>query len=204
MPIYARTMRPAYDPETISFYNSEALAYSNSGRASQQLAPFIARLRAGAAVLELGCGAGHDAEALLAAGFEVTATDASSELAAIASQRLGRPVRVMRFDQLTDVAAFDGVWAHACLLHVPVRSLAGVLTLVYSSLRSGGVFFASFKSGDREGRDRLGRYYNFIDRHELERCYAVVGPWAALTIEEGIGGGYDGVERTWLLCTAIK
>lgn len=82
---------------------------------------------------------------LLAAGIEVTATDASSRLATLASQRIGRPVRVMRFDELNEVEVFDGVWANACLLHVPFGSLASVLSLIRASLRVNGILFASFK-----------------------------------------------------------
>jgi len=197
-------MAPAFDPDTISFYDREAIPYSNSSQRSRHLGAFIAALGPGAKVLELGCGAGRDAEALLAAGIEVTASDASSKLAAIASARIGRPVRIMRFDELADIDAFDGVWANACLLHAPIGSLAGVLGLVRASLRMGGIFFASFKAGEGEGRDRLGRYYNFPNRIGLERCYASAGPWTVLTIEEGVGGGYDGVERSWLACTATK
>ena len=197
-------MAPAFDPDTISFYDREAIPYSNSSQRSRHLGAFIAALGPGAKVLELGCGAGRDAETLLAAGIEVTATDASSKLAAIASARIGRPVRIMRFDELADIDAFDGVWANACLLHAPIGSLAGVLALVRASLRMAGVFFASFKAGEGEGRDRLGRYYNFPNRIGLERYYASAGPWTVLTIEEGVGGGYDGVERSWLACTATK
>jgi SAM-dependent methyltransferase len=197
-------MADAFDPGTISFYDGEAIAYSSFGRPSPRLASFIARLKSRAKVLELGCGAGHDAEALIAAGIDVTATDASHKLAAIASERIGRSVQVMRFDQLADVSAYDGVWANACLLHVPVDSLTHVLTLVHCSLRPGGVFFASFKSGDGEDRDRLGRYYSFISESELECCYVSAAQWSDLIIEDGVGGGYDGVERRWLYCTAVK
>jgi SAM-dependent methyltransferase len=197
-------MALAFDPDTISFYDREAAPYANSSQRSTHIDAFIATVGTGAKILELGCGAGHDAEALIAAGIDVTATDASSKLAAIASARIGRPVRVMRFDEITDVDVFDGVWANACLLHVPVGSLAGVLASVHASLRSGGVFYASFKAGDGEGRDRLGRYYNFPRRIELERFYASAGRWTSLSIKEGVGGGYDGVERPWLACTAIK
>ncbi len=197
-------MAPAFDPDTISFYDREAAAYANSSQRSTHIDAFIAAVGTGAKILELGCGAGYDAEALIAAGIEVTATDASSKLAAIASARIGHPVRVMRFDEISDVDVFDGVWANACLLHVPVGSLAGVLASVRASLRSGGVFSASFKAGDGEGRDRLGRYYNFPTRLELERCYARAGRWTSVSIKESMGGGYDGVERPWLACTAIK
>lgn len=197
-------MALAFDPDTISFYDREAAPYANSSQRSAHIDAFIAAVGTGAKVLELGCGAGHDAKALIEAGIDVTATDASSKLAAVASERIGRPVRVMRFDEIIEVDAFDGVWANACLLHVPVGSLAGVLASVHASLRGGGVFYASFKAGDGEGRDRFGRYYNFPSRIELEHFYASAGRWTSLSIREGVGGGYDGVERPWLACTATK
>ena len=194
----------AFYPATIAFYDREAVPYSNSSQRSRHIDAFIAVVGTGAKVLELGCGAGLDAEALLSAGIEVTATDASSEMAAIASARIGRPVRIMRFDEISEVDVFDGVWANACLLHVPFGALESILSAVRASLRIGGVFYASFKAGEGEGRDRLGRLYNFPDRIEIERCYACAGSWASLSIEEGVGGGYDGVQRSWFACTAIK
>ena len=37
----------------------------------------------------------------------------------VASRRLGRPVGTLLFHDLDAVEAYDGVWANACLLHVP-------------------------------------------------------------------------------------
>lgn len=197
-------MAQAYDAETISFYDREADNYAAFSKASRKLGAFIARLAPGAKVLELGCGAGLDAAAMLAAGLDVTATDASRELAALAAQRIGRPVRVMRFDELEETQAFDGVWANACLLHAPLGSLPEILSRIHTALRDGGIFYASFKGGDGEGRDRFGRYYSFPGRETLEACYARAARWGALEIEEGAGGGYDGVERPWFSCMAAK
>ena len=80
-----------------------------------QLTAFLARRPEGGAVLELGTGNGRDAAAMLAAGFTVTPSDASPELAAQAEARLARPVRILAFDELDDVAIYDGVWACAAL-----------------------------------------------------------------------------------------
>ena len=60
-------------------------------------------------------------------------------------------------------AAFDGVWANACLLHVPRTALPGILAKVQRALRPGGVFYASYKAGEAEGRDRFGRFFNYPD-----------------------------------------
>ena len=40
-----------------------------------------------------------------------------------ASRRLGRAVGTLLFHDLDEVEVYDGVWANACLLHVPRRSL---------------------------------------------------------------------------------
>jgi len=70
-------------------------------------------------ILELGCGSSGDAEAFLARGLEVDGTDGTRAVAAVAEQRLGRPARIMRFDELSVVDAYDGIWANASLLHMP-------------------------------------------------------------------------------------
>ena len=141
---------------------------------------------------------------MLAAGFDITPTDGSPGLAAEAGRRLGRPVRVMRFDELDAREAYAAVWANACLLHVPEAALPAVLSGVWRAMKTGAVFFASYKAGEGGGRDPLGRYNNFIGHDALHAAYRVAGAWSELAIQTRAGGGYDGVPRTWLLCTAVK
>jgi SAM-dependent methyltransferase len=199
-------MARAHDGETLAWYDREAPVYSHRRPVERnaRLESFLARLSPGAAILELGCGGGQDAEAMLAAGFDVTPTDGSVGQAAEAEQRLGRPVRVMRFEDLDAVERYDAVWANACLLHVPEAALAEVLERIWRALKAGGLFFASFKAGDGGDRDALGRFYNFINRAGLEAAYAQAGPWSELAITETPGSGYDGVPRTWLICLAAR
>ena len=61
-------------------------------------------------------------------------------------------------------AAYDGVWASACLLHVPRDELAGVLARIHRALKPEGLFYASYKVGHGDGRDSFGRYYNYPPR----------------------------------------
>jgi SAM-dependent methyltransferase len=196
----------SHDDDTLRFYAEHALTYAaaGEGRTNHHLDAFLDRLPPGARVLELGCGGGRDAAHILGRGFDVVATDGSPELAAIATARLGRSVRVLRFDELADVAAYDGVWASACLLHVRADHLAPVLALVRRALRPGGRFAASYKAGDGEGRDRFGRYFNFPSRQALEAAYAEAGPWTSIRIEHADGGGYDRIQRTWLMVEAVR
>jgi SAM-dependent methyltransferase len=185
-------MTHASDDQTLRFYRGNADAYAErKPPVTGKLTQFLAELPPGGKVLELGCGAGYQAEAMLAAGFDVHATDGSPELAAQASHRLGRPVATMLFHELDAVAAYDGVWAYACLLHVPRDELAGVLKLVWRALKPGGLFYASFKSGEGEGRDKLARYYNYPSEAWLRERYAEAGPWASLAVETSEGKGFD-------------
>jgi SAM-dependent methyltransferase len=196
----------AHDPQTLAFYDREAAIYAarRPTKSNPRLDAFVSLLPPGAAVLELGCGGGQDAEVMLAAGLDVTPTDGSSGLAEQAERRLGRPVRLMRFDELDEQERYDGVWANACLLHVPTPTLPDVLARVWRALRPGGLFASSYKSGAGDDRDDLGRFYNFPTRETLEAAHAVAGGWASLDIDEGEGGGYDKIRRTWLFCTAVK
>lgn len=197
--------RDTEDAATLAFYNEKAETYAARERPDRNplLDRFIAWMEPGASVLELGCGDGHDAEAMLAAGLRVKPTDGSPALAAQAAARLKRPVKVMTFVELREHYRYDGIWANACLLHAPAGSLHDIFGRIWRALKPGGLLFASFKAGEGEGRDALGRYYNFPTPYGLEGVMRQAAPWSELTIETQTGGGYDGVERTWLLAWAV-
>lgn len=193
------------DPDTLKFYADNAAIYVQHATApTPQLAAFLARLPAGGAVLELGTGNGRDAAAMLAAGFAVTPSDASPELAAEAGARLGRPVRIMAFNQLDEIDAYDGIWACAALLHAPREELTDDLARIFRALRPGGQLTASFKAGDHEGRDTLGRYYNYLDAAGLRTHLQAAADWADIDISENDGSGYDNLPTRWLWVDARK
>lgn len=195
----------AKDDVTLAFYAEQASAYTTRGEKAQrlQLDRFLARLAPGASVLELGCGAGQDSEYMLARGFDVTPTDGTPEIAGAAAVRLGRPVEVLLFEAIEAREVYDGVWANACLLHVPRRELASIIGRVHRALRPGGVFHASFKAGEAEGRDQFGRYYNYPSADWLRQAYRP-GPWDSLEIEATKGSGYDNKPTDWLFVEARK
>lgn len=181
------------DDATLQFYRQNAEAYAKREITSRyaRLTKFLALLPAGAAILELGCGAGGDSAEMIARGYNVTPTDGSPELAEIASRKLGRPVGTLLFHDLKAVAAYDGVWANACLLHVPREQLAGVLGLIHRALKPGGAFYASYKAGEGDGRDALDRYYNYPTEDWLRATYAEAGAWTDLSIETGRVKAFD-------------
>lgn len=198
-------MGEVHDEATLRFYAQEAPQYAAVEWAdTAQLDAFLDRLRPGAEILELGCGGGRQTAAMLARGFAVEPTDGVPEMAAEAEARLGRPVAVMRFDQLDAVERYDAVWANACLLHVPREGLPAILSRIFDALKPGGYHFASFKSGGAEGRDGFGRYYNYPTPTEIEALYAEAGDWDVVALEEGQGGGYDGRPAPWVAVTLRK
>jgi SAM-dependent methyltransferase len=199
-------MSQSADAETLRFYNNEAEKYCQRTGAvsSPLLRNFLSRLNPGASILELGCGSGRDTVEMLRQGYKVTPTDGSPEMALQAEKRLQRPVTLLEFGEIEGEACFDGVWASACLLHVPLGCLGEVLTRIYGVLRSPGVLFASFKEGTSEGRDRLGRYYNYPALATLKTIFQHAAPWSSLEIESTAGLGYDGAAIQWLNCTATK
>lgn len=194
------------DEATLKFYRGNAEAYARREITSRhaRLTAFLAMLPPGARILELGCGAGGDTAEMLARGFDVRATDGSPEMAEVASQRLGRPVETLLFHELDETEAFDGVWANACLLHVPREQLANVLALIWRALKPGGVFFASYKEGERDGRDTLDRYYNYPSQDWLRATYAAAGRWTSLSMERGEVSGFDDRMAPMLFVVARK
>ena len=187
------------DEATLQFYRRNAESYAAWAKApSMRLIGFLDLLPEGGSVLELGCGAGNHAAEMLSRGFALRATDGSPEMAAIASLRLNHPVETMRFDDLEESGAFDGVWASACLLHVPRDELGGILARIHRALKAGGVFYASFKSGDGDGRDSLGRYYNYVSSDWLRTAYASAGAWQCLSSDTSEIKSFDAAPATML------
>ncbi|MGJ8570341.1 MAG: class I SAM-dependent methyltransferase [Hoeflea sp.] len=195
----------AQDDRTLGFYTQQASAYASRGDYLnlKHIETFLSLLPAGAAILELGCGAGRDSEFMIGRGFKVRPTDGTPEMAQAAEQRLGMPVATLLFADLNEESTCDGIWANACLLHVPREELSGILSRIHAALRKGGAFYASFKAGETEGRDQFNRYYNYPSGGTLRAWYAA-SDWADVTITAERGGGYDGRPTDWLHVVAIK
>lgn len=200
-------MTKTSDQHTIAFYDAEAQTYALKKR-EPGLPPsfsyFVDALPAGGHVLDLGSGDGHFAHAFEVRGFDVTAMDGSAGLAAIAGERLSKPVRVARFDELEDVAAFDGVWAHASLHHAPLDALPDAIARIHRSLKPGGVFHMSVKSGKPAGRDALGRFYCYPARADIDQALAAAGAWSETDFTTTHRKGYDGVATDWIILFARK
>jgi len=164
--------------ETIKYYDENAekfLGDTVDANISEIAERFVARLPKGARILDWGCGSGRDSLAFLKAGFEVVPVDLSKEMAKAAERLTGLSVRNESFEELSDIEAFDGIWACSSLLHVRKASLPEVLDSACKALKTGGCLYVSFKYGDYEGL-RNGRHFTDLTEQSL-----------ASVLEEGTG-----------------
>jgi hypothetical protein len=119
-----------------------------------------------------------------------------------AAKQLGQPAEVLLFSDLAEVERYDGVWANACLLHVRRADYPDVLRRINRALKPGGRLYANFKSGDQDGVDQHGRYYNYPDEHWLRSAFEGGGYWENLHVE-GVCGA-DGASTSWLHALAFR
>jgi SAM-dependent methyltransferase len=188
------------DAASIAYYETHAAAFFADTVAldlSPLYARFLERLPAGGHLLDAGCGSGRDARAFLQRGYAVTAFDASPTLARLASAHCGLPVPVLRVQDMAWQEQFDGIWACASLLHVPLRELPEVLRRLAAALKPGGILYASFKYGQGE-REQRGRRFTDMDEAGLAALlqaapyFTVLETW--ITADQRL----ERVEERWL------
>lgn len=148
---------------TLDYYNKNSEEYFNSTLnvdMTNTYKPFLKLVPKDGKILDLGCGSGRDSMNFMKLGYEVTAVDGAKELAKKASVLLGKEVIVSTFEELELKEKFHGIWACASLLHIKREDLKTVLNNLYNNLDDNGVFYMSFKYGEKEYVDDKNRYFN--------------------------------------------
>lgn len=128
----------------------------------------------GKSILELGSGAGLDAKFFKDCGFDVLATDLSSEMVKMCCKR-GLEAKVVDLYYLETLGkTFDAVFSMNVLLHVPKNDINNVLDGIYKILNSGGLFFYGVYGGiDEEktivDKSKMGlpRLFSFLSDESL-------------------------------------
>ena len=148
---------------TLDYYNKNSEEYFNSTLnvdMTNTYKAFLKLLPKGGKILDLGCGSGRDSMNFMKLGYEVIAVDGAKKLAKKASVLLGKEVIVSTFEELELKEKFHGIWACASLLHIKREDLKTVLNNLYNNLEDNGVFYMSFKYGEKEYVDDKNRYFN--------------------------------------------
>ncbi len=148
--------------KTINYYNRNAQSYcleNNFSAMHPCRDKFTSLLPEKGHILDLGCGSGRDSLAFLNLGYTVTAMDGSEEIATVAEATIGQKVRVQLIQALEIKKEFDGIWACASLLHIPHSQQLAVFKKIAAALRSGGIWYMSFKYGKGRRRDERNRLF---------------------------------------------
>ena len=149
------------------------------------------KLPAGAAVLELGCGAGLPTTRQLAQHCAVTGVDISTRQVALARHNV--PTATFLHADMTHLdfgpASFDAVAAFYSLLHVPHHEQPDLLRHIAAWLRPGGILVATLWPHGAEATfvdDWLGApmYWSGFDRATTTRLIAEVGLYLLSAEEE--------------------
>ena len=192
------------DKGTIATYDRMAREYLRQNAQGQDdplLHSFIAAMPKGGYVLDLGCGPGLAAAAMAGHGLQVTATDASAEMVALASAHPGVQAQMATFDDIAGQDLYDGIWANFSLLHAPRADMPRHLTALVTALKAGGRFHIALKTGSGEKRDGIGRLYTYYSEAELRSLLEGAGLTITAT-KTGSGRGLDGTMADWIAITA--
>ena len=129
-------------------------------------------------IVDLGCGAGRDAEQFVKDNFDYLGIDFSEGMLKIAQNRVaGGQFRLMDLRTLDlPLESFDGFWASASLLHFPKIEVPTILKSFYNLLKPSGVGFISVK--DKKIMDEgfireekfggIERYFSFFTENEIK------------------------------------
>ncbi|WP_170387224.1 class I SAM-dependent DNA methyltransferase [Ruegeria atlantica] len=145
-------------------------------------------------VLDLGSGPGADSAFFMREGLTVRALDATPAFVEYAREN-GVDAHLGTFDDVTEEAEYDGIYASFSLLHAPRAEFPRHLAAIHRALKPEGVFFLGLKLGTGDHRDDLDRYYTYFSQTEIEEALTQAG----FTIDRittgmgtGLAGSYDG------------
>ncbi len=149
-------------PNSITYYNQNADKYCNS-TLNVDITPiyhsFMQHLSPGGLILDAGCGSGRDSLYFLKQGYKVRAFDGSEEMVKRSSRLIGQDVQHCTFEGFQSELLFDGIWSCASLLHVEKEKLVSVIDHLARFLKQSGIFYMSFKYGDRD-YEKDGRIFS--------------------------------------------
>jgi SAM-dependent methyltransferase len=112
---------------------------------------FVARVRPGGRVADVGCGPGRDALVFREAGLQVVAVDASPRMAAW-TRAADTAVALADMRHLPSRhGSLDAIWSAAALLHVPRADVPDTLREWRRCLAADGVLGLSTAVGEHEG-----------------------------------------------------
>jgi 2-polyprenyl-3-methyl-5-hydroxy-6-metoxy-1,4-benzoquinol methylase len=150
---HRRTVEAGYDRMAEQYLATKDPEDPLALAALEDLAPVVPP---GAAVLDLGCGAGVPVTRWLAGrGFAVTGVDVSARQLELARSNVpdGTFIKADMTGLAFDPETFDAVVAFHSIIHVPRNEHPALLARIHRWLKPEGVFLATMTVTDYEGQD---------------------------------------------------
>ena len=188
------------DQETVDIYNKHISDYEelmSKELKDTNLDIFIKMIIIEGKVLDLGCGTGSASLELLKRGLTPFPVDASLEMIKVAETLLKIKVRKISFDEINEHNFYHAIWANFSLLHITKSQFSDILKILFFALKQEGVLFFSLKQGAGESRDKLGRFYSYYEKNEVEK-YLEKANFQTKKYTEGSGLGLAGDKENWM------
>ncbi len=188
--------------KSITYYNQNAEKYYKSTLnidMSKIYHSFLQHLSPSALILDAGCGSGRDSLYFLSQGYRVVAFDGSSEMARRSSELTGLQVEHCTFEEFHSREQFDAIWACATLLHVEKDKLAGTIKHLTGYLKEGGIFYMSYKYGDRD-YEKDGRIVSCFKEDDLAGLIDDLGKLKVIELFQTVDARKDRPDEYWLNC----
>lgn len=162
---------------TIEYYDQNAQSFvagTIDVNMEELYSHFVSLLPTQALILDAGCGSGRDTKAFLDMGYSVEAIDASLAMVNHATSYTGIQVIKKTFQEMGEKEKYDAIWACASLLHVPKDELFDVFTKLTTALKTGGIWYFSFKYGSEE-RQKDGRSFTDMNEESIQSLLSKLG-----------------------------
>ena len=188
------------DQETIDIYNKYISDYEeliSKDFKDTNLDIFMEMIGGDGKVLDLGCGTGSASLELLRKGFSVFPVDASFEMIKVAESLLNIKARNVSFDEIREHNFYHAIWANFSLLHITKKQFSDILKNLFFTLKDDGILFFSLKRGAGESRDKLGRFYSYYEKDEVEK-YLEKANFQTKTYTQGFSLGLAGHKEEWM------
>lgn len=160
------------DKCTIQYYNNQASTYEATVaniNLPDQWRTFASHIKPKGKILDVGCGGGRDILHFQSLGFTVEAIEPATELANIARKKTNAKILELSIEELKAECEFDGVWACASLLHVPILNFQQAIQRISNATKAFGYIYISLKEGSGEVRKPDGRLFSNFTESQVGR-----------------------------------
>ena len=188
------------DQQTVNVYDKKISDYKkliSKELKDTNLDIFMSMIESGGKVLDLGCGTGSASLELSKRGFLPFPVDASLEMIKVAEALLKIKARKISFDEIDEYNFYHAIWANFSLLHTTKNKFSDILKILFSALKEKGILFFSLKRGVGESRDKLGRFYSYYEKSEVEK-YLEKATFQTKKYTEGVSVGLAGDKESWM------